>query len=458
MAARKFLRLLREGIMRADVKSGAKATMMLLALLTLSLFLSSCRTDEPQVPPLTGPSGHRLFITMQAAPDVLVIHQPGRPREDSLITLQLKNQFGTGVSGENVKLRITNVDGRELNIGSLDDYNVVTDAAGFATTTYHAPDQSQQPTTIRIYVLAILTNAAYAEEVTDRHAIDLELSSAGSGDCEDTPGGPTADFTIDPNPAVTNQQICFDATSSSDDGRVVSWDWDFGDGSRSSGEVVCHSYRRVGNYQVTLTVKDNDQNCDHLTQFVDVNTPEPPTCSITANPTNPDIGETVTFQATATSPNGNVVRYTWNFGDGSASRSSSQPIITHAFNSAGVFNVVLTVTDETGGQSVCNIQVSIQGTEPTCVIATTPSPATSTSSPFNVIFDGSGSSGATTLTFNWDFGDGGTGSGSIVPHAYTCTGTAPITCSFIATLTVTDQTGQSSSCTVPVSIDIPAGP
>lgn len=456
MTARQFSRFLREGIMRADLKSGAKATMILLALLTLSLFLSSCRTDEPQVPPLTGPSGHRLFITMEAAPDVLVIKKAGQSRANSLITLQLKNQFGTGVPNEGIKLRITNVDGRELSIGTLDDYVVTTDAAGFATTTYRAPDSTQQPTTIRIYVLAILLNPAYANEVTDRHAIDLELSAAGPGDCEDVPGGPTADFTISPSPAVQNQEVCFDATGSIDpNGRVVSWEWDFGDGSRSTGEVVCHSFRRVGNYQVTLTVKDNDENCDHITQFLDVNTPNPPTCSITANPSSPDIGETVTFQATATSPNGNVINYTWDFGDGSAKRSSKTPLITHAYNDAGVFNVVLTVTDETGAQSVCTTQVVIQGTAPTCVIKPNPDPPTSATTPFLVSFDGSQSQGATTLTFTWDFGDGATGTGANVNHSYTCTGTAPITCSFVSTLTVADQTGQSSTCSVPVTINLP---
>jgi PKD repeat protein len=49
--------------------------------------------------------------------------------------------------------------------------------------------------------------------------------------------------------------ITFDG-SLSEDG-VVSWRWDFGDNTTSSGRIVQHSYRSEGNYTVTLTVKDS---------------------------------------------------------------------------------------------------------------------------------------------------------------------------------------------------------
>ena len=54
-----------------------------------------------------------------------------------------------------------------------------------------------------------------------------------------------------------NEEITFDGSKSKDDGSVVSWQWDFGDGSTANGKIVKHSYEKRGIYTVTLTVKDD---------------------------------------------------------------------------------------------------------------------------------------------------------------------------------------------------------
>src|SRR3972149_6842876 len=53
--------------------------------------------------------------------------------------------------------------------------------------------------------------------------------------------------------------VAFDGSQSSDeDGTIVSYSWDFGDGSIGSGVTVTHTYNEPGNYKVTLTVTDDD--------------------------------------------------------------------------------------------------------------------------------------------------------------------------------------------------------
>ncbi len=42
--------------------------------------------------------------------------------------------------------------------------------------------------------------------------------------------------------------------------KIVSYNWDFGDGTSGSGKSLTHTYRQVGSYNITLTVKDSADN------------------------------------------------------------------------------------------------------------------------------------------------------------------------------------------------------
>ncbi|NIP35389.1 MAG: PKD domain-containing protein, partial [Thermoplasmata archaeon] len=67
---------------------------------------------------------------------------------------------------------------------------------------------------------------------------------------------PVADISA-PRFVRRDHPAAFDGTNSYDpDGKVVGWNWDFGDGYRMTGEQVEHSFYNPGTYQVTLTVVD----------------------------------------------------------------------------------------------------------------------------------------------------------------------------------------------------------
>ena len=53
-------------------------------------------------------------------------------------------------------------------------------------------------------------------------------------------------------------QVEFDASDSKDDGAISSYLWVFGDGTMGSGKKISHEFGANGNYEVVLTVTDNN--------------------------------------------------------------------------------------------------------------------------------------------------------------------------------------------------------
>jgi PKD repeat protein len=92
---------------------------------------------------------------------------------------------------------------------------------------------------------------------------------------------PVAEITTSPDPpfGVTPLEVLFSGYGSSDpDGEIVSYEWDFGDGSYGTGINVSHMYTLEGEYVVTLVVTDDNNATDSETCTVTVkpHLPEPP--------------------------------------------------------------------------------------------------------------------------------------------------------------------------------------
>jgi plastocyanin len=70
---------------------------------------------------------------------------------------------------------------------------------------------------------------------------------------------PTAAFVYSPLSPTVGEKVYFNASESADsDGVIVSYEWDFGDGSSGSGQKASHSFAKEGSYKVTLVVTDDD--------------------------------------------------------------------------------------------------------------------------------------------------------------------------------------------------------
>jgi PKD repeat protein len=168
-----------------------------------------------------------------------------------------------------------------------------------------------------------------------------------------------------------------------------------------------------------------------------------PTASFTTTVTD----LTAAFDGSASSDrDGRVASYAWNFGDGA---TSSGVTATHAYGTAGTYQVTLTVTDDRGAT----------GTQTSAVTVTPPPANTPPHSAFTissggraVTVDGSASwdSDGTVTSYAWDFGDGAVATGATASHVYAADST------YRVTLTVTDDKGATASTTQSVTVAGPA--
>jgi len=145
--------------------------------------------------------------------------------------------------------------------------------------------------------------------------------------------------------------IQFDASCSQ--GEIIEYRWSFG-GGRWNWAVtpkprISHEYWSPGSYSVTLRVMDKSGATDSVTQMVIVIRPSPrPVARFNWNV----IGEwqkfqTIRFDASYSHPQGELIQWEWNFGDGK-SQTTIHPYISHDYDLPGRYYVTLKVIDMRG--------------------------------------------------------------------------------------------------------------
>ncbi|MBZ0205595.1 MAG: PQQ-dependent sugar dehydrogenase [Flavobacteriales bacterium] len=112
--------------------------------------------------------------------------------------------------------------------------------------------------------------------VTDAGGLSTTVVHQLYPDCARIP--PTAVITASSSQGLLPLVSTLDGSNSVDNGTVVSYDWDFGDGTFASGEVVPKTFSETGDYYVTLTVTDNDGLSSSSTKVFTVYTTDPPQC------------------------------------------------------------------------------------------------------------------------------------------------------------------------------------
>ena len=238
-----------------------------------------------------------------------------------------------------------------------------------------------------------------------------------------------------PDQTVSSSEVHFDGTGSRDpDGSIAAYAWDFGDGGSGSGPSPVHVYKTAGSYRVRLTVTD-DSGTIRSTASDDMEV------VVNAAPiadAGPDLvgapGQELSFAAAGSlDPDGDVAQYVWAFKDGA---DATGPRVSHKFDRPGVYNVRLSVKDDT------NQDKAVDYDEAKVVINAAPvaraGPDVRAAPGDAVTFDAGNSfdPDGGTLAYRWDFSDQAEPSlGRQVVRAYKAPGV------YRAQLTVTDDSG-----------------
>ena len=115
---------------------------------------------------------------------------------------------------------------------------------------------------------------SYNVELTvtdDEGATDSATKSITVTDPITTNQSPTASFTANPTSGTAPLAVSFNASNSSDsDGTIMSYVWDFKDGSTGSGQTINHTFSSTGSYSVKLTVTDDKGATGSTTKTITV--------------------------------------------------------------------------------------------------------------------------------------------------------------------------------------------
>jgi PKD repeat protein len=196
----------------------------------------------------------------------------------------------------------------------------------------------------------------YISDKSTTFTIQQPYNGGGGGDPPPPENEPPFANAGGPYKGKINTPITFDGSQSTDDVAVVGYRWDWEndgiyDTNWSTSPFATHTYIETGVYIVRLQVKDGENLTHSATSIATINGND--VYAPVAHAGGPYRGLTyqdIRFDGSASyGINASIVNYTWVFGDGTTGYGQS-PV--HAYETAGTFIVILTVTDSKDLQAI----------------------------------------------------------------------------------------------------------
>jgi PKD repeat protein len=219
----------------------------------------------------------------------------------------------------------------------------------------------------------------------------------------------------------------FDGSGSLDrDGEIVAFSWDLGDGQSHNGQSFNHEFTAEGNYEVTLTVEDDEGEFGYTTQSITLTAPnQEPRARFSYS----CIANSCEFDASRTSdPDGSIASVDWTLGDGNTATGYE---ISHVYDEAGHYTVRLVATDDEDAWNATTHQIVI----------VLPNEAPNANFDFSCddldcsFNSASSDSDGELVSWSWSFGDGSSAQGREQNHTFGSDG------NYTVTLVVADDDG-----------------
>jgi outer membrane protein assembly factor BamB len=223
---------------------------------------------------------------------------------------------------------------------------------------------------------------------------------------------PEASFTFAPEPPLKGEPVSFSDTSIDSDGKIVSWLWNFEDGTVSEEQNPTHIFGFAAIYKVRLTIKDNLGGVDTKEESITVNDPTVanilPNASFTISTDLAQKGAEVTFTDSSSDSDGLISSWSWDFGDGNTSTSKNP---TYFYGNVGAFTITLTVTDNSGDTNSITKDINVWGVKWSYATGGEIKPSTPAIADDGVIYVGSDDDSFYAInsdgTLKWSFATGG---------------------------------------------------
>jgi len=227
---------------------------------------------------------------------------------------------------------------------------------------------------------------------------------------------PSANFTINFKGCISDSVHFIDASNTYGSSQVVTGLWNYGDGTKDSAYNPAKLYTSVGIDSVRYRPISSYGCMGDTTIALFISSP--PTAKFSYN--DSCVGKTITFSDSSKITTGNIVKWYWDYGDGTKDTVATNSSRTKTYTAVGTYTVSLIVQSNSGCKSSAFIQ--------TIIIRSLPK--TNFGLPLAICLpvgaasfaDSTTVDGGSVSKWKWDFGDNSIDSVKNPTHNYTAAG------------------------------------
>jgi len=231
-----------------------------------------------------------------------------------------------------------------------------------------SPLKSSLETVHSVEIQGLNSYTEYSFRAVSADAAGNTATSPGSSFRTSNVAPAVSSFTASPASGTAPLQVQLTASVTDSDGSITGYEWDFdGDGvydESTASSSVMHTYSTAGTYSARVRAKDNGgayavSSPEAVTVSTAANKP-PIIVSILGTVSQSGSNTSVTFNVSASDPNGVIVKFEWDFdGNGTVDAVTTSAPALYSYSSPGTYSPVVTVTDNHGARATATTTVEV---------------------------------------------------------------------------------------------------